>query len=398
MRTIVLITESSNACAYGVGTYSAQLKLCLQSSPEFDLRVVHIVSGEDKEATVRFEENGTTIVIPKGSYYTADKDDTFQKGVARLLRRYIHDGAIFHFNFHHHLPLARLIKQYFPHSPRIYTIHYQNWTFRTKGLLAALEETLQRIEAPDRSLDEQLLCDSFFEERDMFASVDQIVCLSQYTADVVRQVFQVESSKLTVIHNGIEAVPNAPNGQRGMTDPMLLYVGRVHEDKGIIELVQAFKQVLHHYPTSKLFIVGDGVFTAAMKEAKGAWGQIIFTGKLERDEVYEMYHAATIGVLPSYSEQCSYTAIEMMMFGLPIVGVRTTGLTEMLADGENGLSIPLEREGDKGRVSVVALSEALITAIANRDKLTKGRLSYEKRYTLEQMGNGYRSLYNRLLS
>ena len=83
MRTIILITESSNACAYGVGTYSAQLKLCLQSSPEFDLRVVHIVSGEDKEATVRFEENGTTIVIPKGAYYTADKDDTFLKGVAR---------------------------------------------------------------------------------------------------------------------------------------------------------------------------------------------------------------------------------------------------------------------------------------------------------------------------
>ena len=135
-----------------------------------------------------------------------------------------------------------------------------------------------------------------------------------------------------------------------------------------------------------------------MKEAKGVWGQIIFTGKLERDEVYEMYHAATIGVLPSYSEQCSYTAIEMMMFGLPIVGVRTTGLTEMLADGENGLAIPLEREGDKGRISVEALSEALITAIANRDKLTKGRLSYEKRYTLEQMGNGYRSLYNKLLS
>lgn len=232
----------------------------------------------------------------------------------------------------------------------------------------------------------------------MFSSVDQIVCLSQYTAGVVRQVFQIESSKLTVIHNGIEDIPNTPNEQRGMTDPMLLYVGRVHEDKGIIELVQAFKQVLHHYPTSKLFIVGDGVFSAAMKEAKEAWGQIIFTGKLERDEVYEMYHAATIGVLPSYSEQCSYTAIEMMMFGLPIVGVRTTGLTEMLIDGENGLSIPLEQEENKGRISVEALSEALIKAIANKDKLTKGRQYYEKGYTLEQMGNGYRTLYSKLLS
>ena len=80
MRTIILITKSSDACAYGVGTYGTQLKLCLQSSPEFDLRVVHIVSGEDKEARVRFEENGNTIVIPQGPYYTADKDDTFQRG------------------------------------------------------------------------------------------------------------------------------------------------------------------------------------------------------------------------------------------------------------------------------------------------------------------------------
>ena len=44
-----------------------------------------------------------------------------------------------------------------------------------------------------------------------------------------------------------------------------------------------------------------------------------YIGYLQKNELEKWYQLVDIGVLPSYSEQCSYTGIEMMMYSLPIV-------------------------------------------------------------------------------
>lgn len=71
------------------------------------------------------------------------------------------------------------------------------------------------------------------------------------------------------------------------------------------------------------------------------WSKIIFSGRLPKELIYKFYQIADVGILPSFAEQCSYVAIEMMMHGLPIVGTDSTGLSEMIIDGENGYKVNL---------------------------------------------------------
>lgn len=395
MKTIVIVTEASNACVYGVGTYISQLKRALENT--CDIRIV--VASIDHGAQNGILYDGYTLTIPKRAYTSPAKEQAFQQGVARLFACFFEDGTIFQFNMHNHLYLMRMLTRYLPKSPKLYVIHYQNWAFQSKGLIEGLQRAISRTKEQNRSLEEQLLCDAFFEEQDILSEASHIVSLCEYTASVITSVFRVEPQKISVIQNGLSL---ASDGLRGDIHTMesnelrLLYVGRIHEDKGIIELIRAYKRVRKCYPNSKLFIVGDGDFSCAMREAKDLWGHIVFTGRLNQEEVYSLYQCASVGILPSYTEQCSYTIIEMMMFGLPFVGVRTTGLSEMIVEGENGLSIPLEESENKGYISVQALSDAIVSALRRRHSLNQGFEVFGQRYSLTMMGHQYESLYKSL--
>ena len=65
----------------------------------------------------------------------------------------------------------------------------------------------------------------------------------------------------------------------------------------------------------------------------------MFTGKLSKQELYQFYQIADVGVMLSKHEQCSFVAIEMMMHGIPIIASDSTGLDEMVSDGINGYKI-----------------------------------------------------------
>ena len=62
---------------------------------------------------------------------------------------------------------------------------------------------------------------------------------------------------------------------------------------------------------------------------------MIYIGYLQKNELEKWYQLVDIGVLPSYSEQCSYTGIEMMMYSLPIVASDGFGVRNMFHDGSN---------------------------------------------------------------
>ena len=65
--------------------------------------------------------------------------------------------------------------------------------------------------------------------------------------------------------------------------------------------------------------VGDGFYSYYLNSCNPTWNKITFTGKLNKEDLYKLYQIADIGVLPSFHEQCSYVAIEMMMYGIPLV-------------------------------------------------------------------------------
>ena len=99
------------------------------------------------------------------------------------------------------------------------------------------------------------------------------------------------------------------------------------EEKGLGYLIKAFRMLLKKNPDCRLVIAGDGDLSKYIYESRYC-SKITFVGKLPHKELYLLYQIADIGVLPSLMEQCSYTVIEMLMFGLPIIGTTTPGISE----------------------------------------------------------------------
>jgi len=182
----------------------------------------------------------------------------------------------------------------------------------------------------------------------------------------------------------------------------ILFVGRLDPIKGLEYVIRSFRKILKYKPNVHLIIAGRGNFETYLKECENDWMNIHFTGFLLKEQLYELYSISDIGVIPSFHEQCSYVAIEMMMYSLPIIGTTTTGLQEMIVDGETGLHIPLIEYDDRVELDTQLLSEKMLFLLQHpKERKRMGanaRKRFEKIYSSEvfheNMFNFYTTLYD----
>ena len=109
------------------------------------------------------------------------------------------------------------------------------------------------------------------------------------------------------------------------------------------------------YPHARLILAGDGRYNTYLKECRGTRSRITFTGKVNKEELYQYYRIADVSVMSSFHEQCSYVGIEMMMHGVPLIGTSSTGLGEMIADE---LKVKLD-ENQEEQLSVELLADKI---------------------------------------
>jgi glycosyltransferase involved in cell wall biosynthesis len=129
-------------------------------------------------------------------------------------------------------------------------------------------------------------------------------------------------------------------------EKIILFVGRLDEIKGLDFLILSFKQIIKKKSNCRLVVIGDGDFYIYLKKSMDYWNKITFIGHLEKEKLYKFYQVADVGVLPSFHEQCSYVAIEMLMFGIPLIVVDTTGGAESVIDNNTGFVVPVLPEGN----------------------------------------------------
>jgi glycosyltransferase involved in cell wall biosynthesis len=127
---------------------------------------------------------------------------------------------------------------------------------------------------------------------------------------------------------------------------MLLYLGRLNIDKGIIDLAQAFRQLVAEGENVVLVLVGneENVSFARIEElcaeAASCLRRVEFTSSPER-----YMAAADIFCLPSYREGFGQVIIEAAACEVPTVASRIYGVTDAIDDGKTGL---LFSAGDVG--------------------------------------------------
>lgn len=114
-------------------------------------------------------------------------------------------------------------------------------------------------------------------------------------------------------------------------DTLLIYVGRLSNEKQIDKI----KQVLEQVPSTRLAIVGDGPARESL-EQHFAGTNTKFMGYMTGEALSQAYASADIFVFPSALETFGLVVVEAMAAGLPIVSSRVGGVTDVVDEGKTG--------------------------------------------------------------
>jgi glycosyltransferase involved in cell wall biosynthesis len=123
------------------------------------------------------------------------------------------------------------------------------------------------------------------------------------------------------------------------------YVGRLVREKGLLELMEAFKRLAESVPEARLLVVGPydaakaDSLTPDVANEYGIAEKTIFTGM--RTDTVDLYGLMDIFVLPSYREGMPRSVMEAQAMGLPVITTNARGCRESILDGETGLIVPV---------------------------------------------------------
>lgn len=199
---------------------------------------------------------------------------------------------------------------------------------------------------------------------------DAITVNSSATRQVVSSICD-NCSALHTIPMGVSPAPHygttpISSQLRQRKGPLVLFVGRLVEEKGLTDLLEAFSLLHDKHQNITLVVIGEGQDRPLFeKQARdlGLTEKVRFTGWLNSDQLPAYLAEADIFVAPSrtspegWVEAQGLTIIEAMMAGLPVIATQTGGIVDSVEHNISGILIP-ERSPPK-------LAEALNHLLIN---------------------------------
>ncbi|WP_435015367.1 glycosyltransferase [Tundrisphaera sp. TA3] len=180
---------------------------------------------------------------------------------------------------------------------------------------------------------------------------DRVVGNSEAVVDFYREA-GIPPERLTMIASGIgdEEPPAidraAVRASLGLPldAPLILYAGRLAEQKGVGDLIAALDLLQHVRPDLRTLIVGDGPLRGKLVSMAHAFKldvdhKVRFLG--HREDVPTLLACADLLVLPSLYEGLPNVVLEAMRFRVPVVATAAPGTTELIVDGQTGLLVPV---------------------------------------------------------
>ena len=204
---------------------------------------------------------------------------------------------------------------------------------------------------------------------------------------------------ITVIPNGIDlsmfkAVknPGALRNRLGISAdaPILLTVGRMDPEKRLEFIVEAFDLIADRVPNAHLVFAGDGGSRKSVEEkasATRASDRIHFLGMVNRAELPDIFHDASVFVSASTTEVHPISVIEAIASGLPLVAVQDEAFEGMLDDGMNGYAVPLD---------VKKYADVLADLLPDRERLNRfgaHSMMLSEKYSIEAQVKALEKLY-----
>lgn len=163
-----------------------------------------------------------------------------------------------------------------------------------------------------------------------------------------------------------------------------LLIARLIRDKGVLEYVEAARQVKARYPAATFHLAGwiDSNPSAISQQALDEWiaeGVVTFHGFLE--DVRDVLAACHVYVLPSYREGTPRSVLEAMACGRAIVTTDAPGCRETVIDGRNGFLVPVRDSDALARACMRFLAQPELIARMGR----QSRLMAEEKFDADKV-------------
>jgi glycosyltransferase involved in cell wall biosynthesis len=174
----------------------------------------------------------------------------------------------------------------------------------------------------------------------------------------------------------------------------ILFLGRVHQPKGVGDLLDACARLAPRYPHLRLVLAGEGDldWARARAESLGIMGQVDLPGWLDPDARAAQLARASLFCLPSWAEGVPMALLEAMAAGRPVVVSAVGGMVDVVRDGIDGvLAPPRDAAALAAAIERVLLDPALGARLAHA-----ARARIEQDYSTDTMCRRLAAIYARL--
>ena len=229
---------------------------------------------------------------------------------------------------------------------------------------------------------------------------DAITANSAASADVI---WSLSGIHPTVIPMGVDLAAFSPrktnvshhNVAKDFGRPLILFVGRLIEEKGLSYLIKAMPRLLEAKPEAALLVVGDGPQREEASELAANLGmasRVQFLGAVPNKSIAPYFWMADAVAVPSLWEGLGVVLLESAAAGVPAVASAVGGIPDIIEHEKSGLLVP---PGDSD-----ALADALVRLTSNpkvSKQLGEAAKSFVKQnFSWDVVARKFDCLYKRL--
>ena len=171
-------------------------------------------------------------------------------------------------------------------------------------------------------------------ERAGMTEADRVIAVSNLTRNIVIEKYGIPASKVVTVHNAVRfSAKQAQSQERGVSDKIVTFLGRITYQKGPDYFVEAAATVLRKTRNVRFVMAGSGDMLKHIvrRVAKlGIADRFHFTGFLKGDEVQRMFALSDVYVMPSVSEPFGISPLEAMRSNVPVIISKQSGVAEVL--------------------------------------------------------------------
>jgi len=233
------------------------------------------------------------------------------------------------------------------------------------------------------------------------AQADQMTYLGEFTRGAVANaLLREDHSKLVHLPPGVDLSRFTPAAKSvelqkkwGIEDaPVIVSIGRLVARKGSDQLIKAMPEVLKHFPTSKLLLVGTGNYQKRLEKLVRnlkVQDSVVFTGRVEHDLLPDYFRLGDIFAAPCRSrygglevEGLGIVYLEASACGVPVIAGKSGGAPDAVLDGKTGLLVNGRDHREVGVAVIKLLSDQPLRQKMGAD----GRVWMEQLWSWEGIG------------